>query len=112
MHEFTIASNIIGIVTSEAEKAGSSVVKEVNLEIGLLAGIEYESLNFALETLKRGTVVDSASFTIDKPAGMVRCDNCAYEFTIESFLGSCSACDSHELQVISGSELRVKSIII
>ncbi len=112
MHELTIAGNIIDIVSSEAAKAGGSPVKEVNLEIGLLAGIEYESLNFALETLKKGTVLDSASFNIAKPGGMCKCNNCACEFTIENFMGSCNICDSHDLQIISGSELRVKSIII
>lgn len=112
MHELTIARNIIGIVTSEAEKAGSSMVKEVNLEIGLLACIEYESLNFAIEALKKGTVADSAGFIIEKPGGICKCNNCGNEFTIESFLGSCSACGSQDLQIIKGSELRVKSITI
>lgn len=112
MHELTIAGNIINIVTSEAEKAGSSMVKEVNLEIGLLAGIEYESLDFALEALKKGTVVDSASFIIEKPGGVCKCNNCANEFTIENFLGSCRDCGSQDLQIIKGSELRVKSITI
>ncbi|MDZ7740125.1 MAG: hydrogenase maturation nickel metallochaperone HypA [Bacteroidales bacterium] len=112
MHEFTVAGNIIDIVSSEAARAGSSPVKKVNLEIGLLAGIEYESLNFALEALKKGTIVDSASFIIEKPGGMGKCNNCGYEFTIESFLGSCSACGSQDLQIIKGSELRVKSITI
>lgn len=112
MHELTIAGNIIDIVSSEAAKAGASMVKEVNLEIGLLAGIEYESLNFALETLKKETVVDSAIFIIEKPCGTGKCNNCGYEFTIDSFLGSCNACGSQDLQIIKGSELRVKSITI
>jgi len=112
MHELTIAGNIIEIVTSEAEKSGGSSVREVNLEIGLLAGIEYESLSFALEALKKGTIMDKASFVIEKPCGAGKCKNCGYEFTIESFLGSCASCGSQELDIISGSELRVKSIKI
>ena len=112
MHELTIAGNIIDIITSEAGKAGSKFVREVNLEIGLLACIEYESLTFALETLKKGTVMDSASIIIEKPQGMGKCSKCGNEFTIESFLGSCSDCGSQDLQIIKGKELKVKSITI
>jgi len=112
MHELTIARNIIEIVTSEAEKSGRRPIREVNLEIGLLAGIEFESLNFALEALKKGTIMDKASFVIEKPCGAGKCNNCGYEFTIESFLGSCGSCGSQDLDIIRGRELRVKSITI
>lgn len=112
MHELTIARNIIDIVVSEAEKSGRRIVRQVNLEIGLLAGIEYESLSFALEALKKGTVMDSASFIIEKPCGAGKCNDCGFEFTIEEFLGSCSSCGSQDLDIIRGSELKVKSITI
>lgn len=112
MHEFTVAGNIIDIVTAEAGKAGSKAVQEVNLEIGLLAGIEYDSLNFALEALAPGTVMDSASVTVEKPRGEGKCNDCGYEFPFDSFMGSCGSCGSTDLQIIRGNELRVKSITI
>jgi len=112
MHELTVAGNIINIVATEAAKEGSNRVSEVCLEIGLLAGIEYAALDFALEVLAPGTVMEYAAITMEKPGGKGKCNNCGYEFPFETFMGSCSACGSTDLAVIRGNELRVKSITI
>ena len=73
MHEFTVAENIIDIVGTEAGKAGRSLVSGVCLEIGLLAGIEYEALDFALGVLAPGTVLEKADITVEKPEGTASC---------------------------------------
>jgi hydrogenase nickel incorporation protein HypA/HybF len=112
MHELTVAGNIISIVASAADEAGIDSVHEVLLEIGLLAGVEYDSLDFALGALTPGTVMEKAAIMIEKPGGAARCLNCGKEFAFESFIGCCEACRSVELQIISGNELRVKSISI
>lgn len=112
MHELTVAENIISIVNTEAVKAGCNNVSEVCLEIGLLAGIEYAALDFALEVLAPGTVMESAAITIEKPGGTGKCNNCGSEFPFEIFMGSCLKCGSTDLAVIRGNELRVKSITI
>ena len=112
MHELTVAENIINIVSTEAVKAGSNNVSEVCLEIGLLAGIEYAALDFALEVLAPGTMLESATITIEKPVGTGKCNNCGSEFHFELFMGSCPECKSTDLAVIQGNELRVKSITI
>jgi hydrogenase nickel incorporation protein HypA/HybF len=112
MHELTVAGNIISIVASAADKAGVDSVHEVLLEIGLLAGVEYESLGFAINALVEGTVMEKAVITIEKPGGAARCLNCGKEFAFESFMGCCEVCQSAELQIIRGNELRVKSISI
>jgi hydrogenase nickel incorporation protein HypA/HybF len=112
MHELTVAGNIIGIVASAADKAGADSVYEVLLEIGLLAGVEYESLDFAINSLIAGTVMEKAVIKIEKPGGAARCLNCGKEFAFESFIGCCEVCQSVELQIVRGNELRVKSISI
>jgi hydrogenase nickel incorporation protein HypA/HybF len=112
MHELSIVKNIIEIVAMEAIKSGSDRVTEVQLEIGQLSGVEFESLEFALKNLTRGTVIESAEIYIDKPEGIARCRNCSNEFAIKNFIGSCNICSSFDLDIIKGRELRVKSITI
>lgn len=112
MHELTVATSIVGIVTTEAGRAGVLRVKEVCLEVGQLAGIEYESLEFALEAISPGSVIENAVINIEKPGGRGKCNVCGYEFAFESFLGSCSSCGSADLEMSGGRELRVKSISI
>lgn len=112
MHELTVATNIIGMVASEAEERGAGKVNEVCLEIGILAGIEYDSLAFALESLTPGTVMANAVITFEKPGGRARCSNCGNEFSFESFMGSCDSCGSADLDITGGRELRIKYIAI
>jgi len=112
MHELTIAKNIIDIVTAGAAREGASSVSRVCLEIGLLAGIEYESLDFALEALSGGTVMGGAEIVVEKPAGGARCNKCGTEFSFENFMGNCEKCGSTDLSIIRGMELRVKNITI
>ena len=112
MHELTVATNIIGIVASEAEERGARRVNEVCLEIGLLAGIEFDSLEFALGALTPGTVMADAVITIEKPGGRARCRDCGNEFSFENFSGSCGTCGSVNMDITGGKELRVKYIAI
>ena len=78
MHELSIVKSIIKIVAMEAKKSGVERVNEVNLEIGQLSGIEFESLEFALKNLAPGSVIESAEILIEKPGGAARCNNCGY----------------------------------
>jgi hydrogenase nickel incorporation protein HypA/HybF len=112
MHELTIARNIIDIVAAEAGRKGVSKVSEVCLEIGLLAGIEYDSLDFAMMALKKGTVMESATISTEKPSGGAKCNQCGNAFSFESFMGKCERCGSFDLSITKGMELRVKTITI
>lgn len=112
MHELSIVRSIIGIVAREAEKAGAERVTEVNLEIGELSGIEFDSLDFAFKNMAAGSVIENAAIIIEKSKGTARCSKCGNEFLIENFIGSCNKCSAYDLEIIKGRELRIKSITI
>jgi hydrogenase nickel incorporation protein HypA/HybF len=112
MHELSIVQNIIKIVAIETQKSGVDKATEVNLEIGQLSGIEYNSLEFAFQNLSPGSVIEGAKINIEKPSGTALCKNCGNKFNIETFIGSCSLCNSIDIDIIRGKELRVKSITI
>lgn len=112
MHEMSIAESIIEIVEKEAGKAGVSSVEEVELEIGFLAGIEYESLSFALKVLAPGSILKDANIVINKPPGLAKCFNCDHEFPTDSAINICPECESYGCNIIRGKELRVSSIVI
>jgi len=81
MHEMSIAQNIIDIAANEVEKAGVRNVLELELEIGKLAGVEYESLEFALKILAPGSVLDGCRLVIHKPDGEAVCNDCESRFS-------------------------------
>ena len=112
MHEMSIASSIIEIVGSEAGKAGAGKVSEVELEIGTLSGIEYESLDFALSVMAPGTVIEGAAIVVKRPGGRAKCFDCSHEFETSTPINICPRCNSYGCNIVSGKELRVSSILI
>jgi hydrogenase nickel incorporation protein HypA/HybF len=112
MHEMSIAESIIEIVEKEAGKARVKSVEEVELEIGFLAGIEYESLSFALKVLAPGSILQGTNIVIHKPPGLARCKDCDHEFSTDNAINICPECQSYGCNIIRGKELRVSSILI
>ena len=106
----SVVQNIINIVANEAVKYGMGYVSEIHLEIGHLSGIEYGSLDFALQHLVPGSIIERAKISIEKPEGVASCNNCGNVFRLEDFIGCCDQCNSFDLEIIKGRELRVKSI--
>ena len=112
MHEMSVAQNIIDIVSAESEKHEGGRVVEVRLEVGTLSGIEYEALDFALQVLAPGTVIESTQISLERPGGRAKCNICGNEFSLNDFIGCCPQCNSFDISIISGRELRIKSITI
>ena len=112
MHELSIVESILDIVEGEATKAGAIQIKELELEIGMLAGIEFESMEFALKVIAPGSIIEKAKIVIKKPGGLALCSECGEEFSTDSPINSCPKCDSFSCSIIGGKELRVSSILI
>lgn len=112
MHEFSVAQGIMDIAEKEMLKANATGIRELELEIGTLAGIEFESLQFALKALVANTVFEQMQIVIHKPAGRARCDECHTEFEVSSFIAQCPSCKGFKCSIFQGKELRVKSIVI
>lgn len=112
MHEFSIALSIIEIAENEARKAKSEKVSELVLDIGTMAGIEFHALDFAMESATKNTILNEAKIIINKIVAIGRCQNCNHEFEIESAFDQCPKCNTYFIDVLSGKELKVKSLVV
>jgi hydrogenase nickel incorporation protein HypA/HybF len=112
MHELCIAQSIIDIAIKEMNKVYALSVCELELEVGALAGIEYSSLDFALEMLMKSEPFKTTKLVIHKPEGKALCSDCHAQFPTKSFITECPSCKSYRNTIIQGKELRVRSIIV
>ncbi len=114
MHEMSLAEGVLGVVEevmAQQRLANThEVVRRVRLEIGRLAAVEVEALRFSFDVVKRGTVADGAVLEIVDLPGEAWCMKCCDTVPIERRGDGCPVCGSHQLQVTSGDELRVKDI--
>lgn len=108
----SIAESIIGIATEYANKEKAKAVTEIDLTIGTLAGIEFESLAFAMEACKKGTLLNNAKVNINKIQARAQCLDCNSEFDVVNLFDACMKCKSYKTQLLCGKEMKVKSLVV
>lgn len=112
MHEFSIAINIVEIAEEEAEKANSTAVTQLILDVGTMSGIEFLALETALEMAVKNTLLERAEIGINRIQAKAKCSDCQHEFDIENAFDSCPKCGGLFHQTLCGKELKVKSLVV
>jgi hydrogenase nickel incorporation protein HypA/HybF len=103
MHELALMS---GLVDSVVEQIGDRRVRIVAVEIGELAGISIDALQFCFELCANDTPLARAALEIESIAGVARCNRCGIEAAMPS-LGAPCACGSFDRAITRGTELRL-----
>ncbi len=106
MHELGITRNIVSIV---AERAGTTPVRRVRLEIGKLSAIMPDAIRFCFDIVAKGTVLEGAELEIIELAGEGRCKSCGASVELTTLVSACS-CGSRDLERLSGEELNIKEM--
>ena len=112
MHELSIVLSIVNSVEAEVKKQGGRVVKRIELDIGNLAGIEFDSFDFAWPPATKNTMLEHAERTINHIPGRAICMECDREFEKQNAFDACPHCGNYLHSLISGKELKIKSILI
>lgn len=112
MHELSIAAQIIEIAEEECRKANAGKVKELEIEVGAVSGIMVEALEFALSVSFENTLLEGCSYAILLVEATARCEDCNRNFILENILDPCPHCFSFRKTILSGKELKIKSIMV
>lgn len=112
MHELSIAVAIVDIAAKETAKANKSKVDWIELEIGTLAGIEVDSLNFVWPIAVKDTVLENATKKISLIDGEAKCKDCDSVFKLNHIYDACPTCKSYLKVILKGKELVVKTLEI
>ncbi len=110
MHEMAISESIIGILEDEGRRQHYERVRKVRVEIGPFSGIETDALRFTFDVVTRGTLAENAVLEIVETQAQAWCLQCARTVTIHERFDACPHCGSHQLQVTSGEEMRIKDL--
>jgi hydrogenase nickel incorporation protein HypA/HybF len=112
MHELSIVLSIIDTAEEQARQHGAPYLEEINLEIGELASIEPDALEFAWEAAVPGTVLERARRNIRYVPARARCLECAHEFAMQQLFETCPQCGSFFNDLLEGRELKIKSLVL
>jgi len=112
MHEVSVMRNLLEIVEATADREGAERIDVIHLRIGEMAGINFESLEFAFKILSKGTRAEGGRLEYDKVDLLVKCAECSHEFDPEELVFRCPACDSGQVDIITGREMEVDYILL
>ena len=112
MHELSIVMSIIAIAQQQAMDAAAVTIDEIELDIGTMSGIEMDSFDFAWNQAIKSSVLEHALRKINRIEARARCLDCSAEFAIQNYYDACPVCGEHLLNILSGKELRVKSLVV
>jgi hydrogenase nickel incorporation protein HypA/HybF len=76
MHELSVAESIIETVTRDATERGFGKVNRLSITIGELSMVNVDTLAFALEHLTKDTILEGASFNLEREEARGRCRTC------------------------------------
>ena len=107
MHELGITENIVAIAVEYAE---GFPVKQVTLEIGQLSAVMPDAIRFCFDVCCRGTVLEGATLEIIEVPGLGRCRQCGREMSLTQPFGICDRCNSVEIEILQGEELKIKEM--
>ena len=114
MHELSIAQNILDIIdetfskdTSFKHKNKYKKLHEVKIQIGELIAIVPESLQFYYDCLIENTPYNNSKLMIEILPVHLRCRNCKYQFSTKEYFFICPQCQSSDLEIIQGNELKI-----
>ena len=111
MHEFSLADGVLRIVLDTAREHGLDQVSEVRLDVGKLAGVSLDALNFAWEFLReQQEVTAGAALVINQPPGRGECNACGFTGEVTDYIRICPGCGAGGLRFTSGEEFTVTGI--
>jgi hydrogenase nickel incorporation protein HypA/HybF len=113
MHELSIVEALIDQVTHELDRAGRpGRVLRLDVSIGRLSGVHPDSLRFAFELLRPGTIVDEAEIVIQEPKALAHCHACDARTEIDDLVLECPRCCSDAITIEGGRDMILQSIEI
>jgi hydrogenase nickel incorporation protein HypA/HybF len=110
MHELAIAQTLIETATAMLP-AGISQINVLYVQLGALAGVSNEELQFGFSAVATETACAAARLEIVEIPAVIHCPQCGVESVLaEGEYPLCPRCGTPAVQVIQGKELIITSI--
>ncbi|NPV91903.1 MAG: hydrogenase maturation nickel metallochaperone HypA [Firmicutes bacterium] len=112
MHELSIMKNILEIVLDHGQQAGAEKISRINLNVGAFTDIVPRWAQGYFDMIAKDTIAEKAEIHIDTLPAVIKCRSCGSEAQVDiaHLHMECGSCQSKQVELISGRELRIESI--
>ena len=105
MHELSLCQDIIDQLIGLTQRHRAVSVARVEVEVGLLSGVEPELLQQAFQFAQGGTVAANAVLSLEVVRPLVECASCGANSETPVNDLRCPVCGSAETSLVRGREL-------
>jgi hydrogenase nickel incorporation protein HypA/HybF len=110
VHELSVATQIVDLVSRVMDEHSAHKVGEVSVEVGALSCVDPDSLEFCFQAITKGTRLENARLKIEEIKPRARCRRCNLEYEVRWDDFRCKACGSSEFDVLIGRDISVKEV--
>jgi hydrogenase nickel incorporation protein HypA/HybF len=110
MHELSIATEMVRTVQDVLSREGAREVVSIAIQIGVLSGVERESLEFCFPIAAQGTPMAEARLVVEEIPLSVRCASCEKDSSPDIGLLMCGQCGSTNVAITGGRDVVIKSL--
>lgn len=110
MHELSIMMEAVRMAVESAQSAGAQRITGVKLRIGELSGVVAESMQFAWEAVREGTMAEAALLEIQAVPAAGWCKFCQREFEVLDWLSECPRCHNPASELRRGREIEIAAV--
>lgn len=110
MHEVGIMQNAIQMAETQARESRAARIHVLRLRVGAMSGVVPEALEFAFETVSRGTLAEGARLEIERVPAACWCEACGAEFECPDYDYTCPRCQAFSRELRRGTEMQLSSI--
>jgi hydrogenase nickel incorporation protein HypA/HybF len=119
MHEYSISNEIVKTVLDTAASNNGVKVRSIHLEIGELALLNMEQVNFWIQELFKGSVAEGAKVIVKTIKARIKCGACGYKGgttsnqkdVLHHFVPlACPKCGSLVIKIEKGQECTLRKI--
>ena len=110
MHEVGIIQSTLELAEQSARNSGATRIHELKMKIGVMTGVVPESLEFAFDVIRKGTMAEEARLVIEKAPMTAWCVACNKEFAVEEYEMTCKECGRLSREIRGGRELNLVSM--
>jgi hydrogenase nickel incorporation protein HypA/HybF len=105
MHELSLAEGVLAELEAAARTHAFTRVCRLELEVGVLAGVDLEALRFALDAILPGTLAAAADIQLIERLAQGTCLSCGHTAPLHDRLEPCPACHALGRRATGGTAL-------
>jgi len=110
MHELAVTQSILDISLRHAEEVNAKRIVAINLVVGKFSSVVDDSVQFYWGMIADGTIAKDAQLHFDRLPAEMTCRECGFAFEPDDKTFACPKCQSPNVRLSKGDELRVESI--